>query len=70
MQNKNDPSVGERIREGRAKSGLSQLELAEKVNVSQPTYIAVGAGQTETRLGTDRGIRGGPGWDHKGGGIV
>jgi DNA-binding transcriptional regulator YiaG len=37
MQNKNDPSVGERIREGRAKSGLSQLELAEKVNVSQPT---------------------------------
>lgn len=37
MQNRTDLSVGQRIRAGRAKSGLSQLELAEKVGVSQPT---------------------------------
>jgi transcriptional regulator with XRE-family HTH domain len=37
MQNKTEISLGQRIREGRAKSGLSQLELADKVGVSQPT---------------------------------
>ena len=36
MQNRTDLSVGQRIRAGRAKNGLSQLDLAEKVGVSQP----------------------------------
>jgi transcriptional regulator with XRE-family HTH domain len=46
-----DTSVGERIKEARAKLGWSQVELAEAAGILQPTLQKVEAGKREPAIG-------------------